>query len=169
MEITYNQVEELIEQLAAMTVAASITPETVANIFGKMLGLTEQEQARVMQMAQTYIENKIQEGIPADNIILQSGATAEEEIQNLAESSASTASNNGKTNTNSGSIEEKVNALIDIVVQMIQYIVFHGGTPFNIPQQLTTNLQLLRLTNADVSTTALCGQAVCGQALCGTY
>ena len=78
MEITYRQVEELIEQLAAMTVAASITPETVANIFGKMLGLTEQEQARVMQMAQTYIENKIQEGIPADNIILQSGATAEE-------------------------------------------------------------------------------------------
>lgn len=169
MEITYNQVEELIEQLAAMTVAASITPETVANIFGKMLGLTEQEQARVMQMAQTYIENKIQEGIPAGNIILQSGATAEEEIQNLAESSASTASNNGKTNTNSGSIEEKVNALIDIVVQMIRYTAFHSGTPFNIPQQLMSSLQLLRLSNADISTTALCGQAVCGQAICGTY
>lgn len=169
MEITYRQVEELIEQLAAMTVAASITPETVANIFGKMLGLTEQEQARVMQMAQRYIENKIQEGIPADNIILQSGATAEEEMQNLAESSASMATNNGKTNVNSGSIEEKVNALIDIVVRLIEYVVFHGGTPFNIPQQLTTELQLLRLTNADIATTAVCGSAICGQAVCGTY
>lgn len=167
MEITYNQVRELIEQLAAMTVAASITPETVAHVFGKMLNLTEQEQEKVLLMAQRYIENKIQEGIPADNIILQSGATAEEEIRSLAESSASTASNNSKTNSNSGSIEEKVNALIDIVAQMIQYIVFHGGTPFNIPQQLTTSLQLLRLSNAEVSTTALCGQAICGQAICG--
>lgn len=169
MEITYNQVEELIEQLAAMTVAASITPETVANIFGKMLNLTEQEQERVLQMARMYIENKIEEGIPASNIILQSGSTAEEEMQNLAESSASMATNNGKTNVNSGSIEEKVNALIGIVVRLIEYVVFHGGTPFNIPQQLTTELQLLRLTNADIATTAVCGSAICGQAVCGTY
>ena len=134
-----------------------------------MLNLTEQEQEKVIQMARIYIEDKIEQGIPANNIIMQSGTTAEEEIGKLAQSSAGIASNNSKTNMNSGSIEEKVNALIDIVDQMIRYVVFHGGTPFSISQQLTSRLQLLRLTNADVTTTAICGQAICGQAICGTY
>ena len=41
--VTTEQVHELIQQLAAQTVAASITPEMVANIFEKMRQLNDQE------------------------------------------------------------------------------------------------------------------------------
>ena len=71
-----------------------------------------------------------------------------------------------KVNSNSGSIEGKVNALIDSMTTLIQNVVFYAGVPYSIPQQLLTQLQLLRIGN--INTTALCGSAICGQAICGT-
>ena len=90
-------------------------------------------------------------------------------------------SNYTKTNTNSISIEEKVNALISCVILLIEGVVFHTGTPFVSPPELASRLNLLRLTatssgsggggsvtpSPDKSTTAICGQAICGQAVCG--
>jgi hypothetical protein len=74
---------------------------------------------------------------------------------------------NGKTNldANSGAIERKVNALIDSMVTLIQNVVFYAGVPYNIPLQLLTDLQLLRIGGG--SSAAICGQAVCGQVICG--
>lgn len=72
-----------------------------------------------------------------------------------------------KVNTNSTSIEGKVNTLISVVQTLIQNVVWWGGVPYNVPQQLLSELQLLRIGDTS-STTALCGQAVCGQAICGT-
>ena len=71
-------------------------------------------------------------------------------------------------NTNSTAIEGKVNALIDCMQTLIQGVVFHSGTPFVSPEELSTSLELLRYPYSGVSTTAKCGQAVCGQAVCGT-
>lgn len=81
--------------------------------------------------------------------------------------------NISKNNTNSLSIEQKVNALISCVTKLVEGVVFHSGTPFVSPTALKTQLNLLRLTSAsgggstDTSTTSICGQAVCGQAICG--
>ena len=73
-----------------------------------------------------------------------------------------------KVNTNSTSIEGKVNALISVVQTLIQNVVWWGGVPYSVPQQLLSELQLLRVGDSSTATTALCGQAVCGQAICGT-
>lgn len=72
-------------------------------------------------------------------------------------------------NINSTAIEGKVNALIDCILDLIDGVVFHSGTPFVAPQELRSQLELLRYTYSDSSaTTAVCGRAVCGQAICGT-
>ena len=71
-------------------------------------------------------------------------------------------------NANATTIEGKVNALIDCIQTLIQGVVFHSGTPFVSPEELSTSLELLRYTYSGVSTTAKCGQAVCGIAVCGT-
>ena len=72
-----------------------------------------------------------------------------------------------KVNSNSGSVEAKVNALIDCAITIIQNVPFYGGVPYKIPQQLLSRLQLLRI--GDISSTpAVCGQAMCGQTICGT-
>ena len=71
-------------------------------------------------------------------------------------------------NTNATTIEGKVNALIDCLQTLIQKVVFHSGTPFVSPEELSTSLELLRYTYSGISTTAKCGQAVCGVAVCGT-
>lgn len=69
-------------------------------------------------------------------------------------------------NTNATSIEDKVNALIDCVQTLIQGVVFHAGTPFVSPEELSTSLELLRYTYS-TTTPAICGQAICGQTICG--
>ena len=71
-----------------------------------------------------------------------------------------------KVNDNSENIENKVNALISCVQTLIQNVAFISGVPYNIPQQLMTELSLLRIGNSS-TTSAICGQAVCGQAICG--
>lgn len=76
----------------------------------------------------------------------------------------------GKPNidTNSGSIEDKVNAVIDCLRLMIPNIVFHAGTPFVSPTELDSHLALLRINNGGGGTTpAVCGQAICGKTICG--
>lgn len=70
-------------------------------------------------------------------------------------------------NTNSTAIEGKVNALIDCLLTLIQGVVFHSGTPFVSPEELSTSLELLRYTYSS-TTPAICGQAICGQTICGT-
>ena len=77
---------------------------------------------------------------------------------------------NGKPNIdfNSGSIEGKVNAVIDCLRLMIPNIVFHAGTPFVSPTALDSYLELLRINNGGGGTTpAVCGQAICGKTICG--
>ena len=72
-------------------------------------------------------------------------------------------------NINATSIESKVNAIIDCLLLFIQGAVFHSGTPFVTPQELSSQLNLLRYTYSGSSTTpAICGQAICGQTICGT-
>lgn len=72
-----------------------------------------------------------------------------------------------KVNGNSSSIESKVNAIINCLVTLIQNVPFHSGTPYDIPQQLLSDLSLLRIGDASSPTSALCGSAICGQAICG--
>lgn len=82
--ITTEQVHELIEQLAAMTAAASITPEIVANIFEKMRNLNDQERLKVIEIAEAKIAEIQNIGIAADHVTLDSGETVEEEMQKKA-------------------------------------------------------------------------------------
>lgn len=70
-------------------------------------------------------------------------------------------------NANATTIEGKVNALIDCVLLMIQGVVFHSGTPFVSPEELNSQLELLRYSYSS-TTPAICGQAICGQTICGT-
>lgn len=76
----------------------------------------------------------------------------------------------GKPNIdfNSGSIEGKVNGLIDCMLLLIQGVVFHSGTPFVSPEELSSHLELLRINDGGGGTTpAVCGQAICGKTICG--
>lgn len=79
-------------------------------------------------------------------------------------------------NTNALSIENKINALIDCLENLIECVAFHTGAPFSTPNELKNSLSLLRYTLSDgsggggsatTSSTAICGQAICGQAICG--
>ena len=71
-------------------------------------------------------------------------------------------------NSNSISIEDKVNALIDCINALIPLIVFHSGTPFNIPQTLSSALSLIRIPSGSTSSSARCNVAVCNKAICNT-
>ena len=66
--VTTEQVHELIQQLAAQTVAASITPEMVANIFEKMRNLNDQEREKVIAVTEAYIARLLNMGISSENI-----------------------------------------------------------------------------------------------------
>lgn len=76
-------------------------------------------------------------------------------------------------NNNALSIENKINALIDCIENLIECVAFHTGAPFSTPNELKNSLSLLRYTFSDgggsaaTSSTAICGQAICGQAICG--
>ena len=69
-------------------------------------------------------------------------------------------------NANATSIEGKVNALIDCILNLIDGVAFHSGTPFVAPQELKSQLELLRYTYSGTNP-AICGSAVCGQTICG--
>lgn len=76
----------------------------------------------------------------------------------------------GKPNIdfNSGNIESKVNGLIDCLLLLIQGVVFHSGTPFVSPKELSSHLALLRINDGGGGNTpAVCGQAICGKTICG--
>lgn len=70
-------------------------------------------------------------------------------------------------NANASAVENKVNAMMDCLVDVISKIVFHSGTPYPIPQELQEHLALSRY-NSGTTTPAICGQAICGQTICGT-
>lgn len=70
-------------------------------------------------------------------------------------------------NTNATSIESKVNAIIYCLQLFIRGAVFHSGTPFVSPEELDSQLELLRYSYSS-TTPAICGQAICGQTICGT-
>lgn len=70
-------------------------------------------------------------------------------------------------NANATTIEGKVNAIIDCLLDLIDGVAFHSGTPFVTPQELKSQLKLLRYTYSG-NTPAICGQAICGQTICGT-
>lgn len=72
-----------------------------------------------------------------------------------------------KVNSNSESTEYKVNALIDCITTVVRNMAFISGTPYNIPYQLLTRLQLSRIGAEGVTSTAICGRAYCGFAICG--
>ena len=69
--VTTEQVHELIQQLAAMTAAASITPEIVANIFERMRNLNDQERLKVIAVAEAYIEEIQEQGVSAEKVEYQ--------------------------------------------------------------------------------------------------
>ena len=81
--VTTEQVHELIQQLAAMNVAASITPQIVANIFEKMRNLNDQEREKVIATAEAYIQQIQDTGIAADHVTLNSGITVENALKAL--------------------------------------------------------------------------------------
>ena len=70
-------------------------------------------------------------------------------------------------NANATTIEGKINAIIDCLLDLIDGVAFHSGTPFVVPQKLRSQLELLRYTYSG-TTPAICGQAICGQTICGT-
>lgn len=64
--VTTEQVHELIQQLAAQNVAASITPEMVANIFEKLRNLNDQEKEKVIAVAESFIARLLSIGIGSE-------------------------------------------------------------------------------------------------------
>ena len=66
--VTTEQVHELIQQLAAQTVAASITPEMVANILENMRQLNDQERLKVIAVAEEYIAEILGTDVQAENV-----------------------------------------------------------------------------------------------------
>ena len=85
----------------------------------------------------------------------------------VALNTATINSNSQVGNNNSNLIENKVNALINCIQTLVSCVVFHSGTPFILPQELNTQLSLLRYYYTS-TTPAICGQAICGQTICGT-
>lgn len=71
-------------------------------------------------------------------------------------------------NTNASALESKINALISCINSLVSKVVFYTGTPFALPQELNSQLNLSRYSYSDTTAnTALLGSAICGQALCG--
>lgn len=94
--ITSAQVKEAIDQLAAMTAAASITPEAVASVMEKLRKLTDAERQQVVEVASAYlteINTKSQEwlnrllstGGSADKIVTNNGSNVQSELDTLGQ------------------------------------------------------------------------------------
>lgn len=88
-----------------------------------------------------------------------SGKTVKEQIDELGSEMASIGNNN------SGMIETKINALLLCVKDLITKIVFHSGTPYQIPTELQSSLILKRYSGE--SSKAICGTCLCGEVICG--
>lgn len=84
-QVTTNQVKEMIDQLAAMTAAASITPEIVASIFEKMRNLNDQEREKVVKVATEYIEEIRQTGVDAEKCATNNGSNVQKELDTLGQ------------------------------------------------------------------------------------
>lgn len=75
-----------------------------------------------------------------------------------------------KVDKNSSNIEEKVNALVGIVQDLVLNVAFHSGIPFGIPQSILSKLSLLRIGDGSSSgdLPAICGHdTICGRVTCG--
>ena len=83
LTVTTEQVHELIEQLAAMTAAASITPQMVANIFENMRQLNDQERAKVIATAEAYIAEIQNTGISVKKVLLDDGGSSGATIDDI--------------------------------------------------------------------------------------
>lgn len=71
-------------------------------------------------------------------------------------------------NTNASALESKINALISCINGLVGKVVFYTGTPFTLPQELNSQLNLSRYSYSNTAAnTALLGSAICGQAICG--
>ena len=126
-------------------------PSSFVKIYGAIRAMTEDGKAAFAQQVFDETQGRFQSAINQD--------------LNRAVAGADEKSRTG--NTNATSIEDKVNSLIDCVLLMIQGVVFHSGTPFVSPEELSSHLELLRYTYSG-TTPAICGQAICGQTICGT-
>lgn len=66
--VTTEQVREAIEQFAAMVVAASVSPQTVANILEMLRNLNDQEKIKVSEIAEAYIQRILNTGLEAEKV-----------------------------------------------------------------------------------------------------
>lgn len=82
--VTTEQVREAIEQLAAMVAAASISPQTVADILEMMRNLNDQERLKVIAVAEAYIAQIENTGINAE-LVNYGAKTVAEALQHLEE------------------------------------------------------------------------------------
>ena len=81
--VTTEQVHEAIEQLAAMVAAASISPQTVADILEMMRNLNDQERLKVIAVGEEYLQEILNTGITADKVTLDSGENVEDTISTI--------------------------------------------------------------------------------------
>ena len=125
-------------------------PSSFVKIYGTIRTMTEDGKAAFAQQVFDETQGRFQSEINQD--------------LNRAVAGADEKSRTG--NTNATSIEDKVNALIDCIQTLIQGVVFHSGTPFVSPEELNSQLELLRYSYSG-TTPAICGQAICGQTICG--
>lgn len=70
-------------------------------------------------------------------------------------------------NENSRRLEQKMNSFISCILSLINSVVFHSGVPFDVSQQLTKELELVKVSEYEsMPTTSVCGHAFCGYAIC---
>lgn len=144
-QVTSNQVKEMIDQLAAMTAAASITPEIVASIFEKMRNLNDQEREKVIKVATEYIEEIKETGVDADKCRTRNESNVQADLDNL----------NQNVNMLGIEMESLSNRKLDVKVVSkngINYISISMGTS----------------APTEYGTSAILGKAICGYAICGT-
>lgn len=96
-------------------------------------------------------------------------ASRTDNIPNFDEYLQNSAQNVGRVNYNSALIQQKINALISCIQELITIIVFHSGTPYRLPNDLQSQIQLFETVAIDTqqSHVAKCGKALCGCAVCG--
>lgn len=96
-------------------------------------------------------------------------ASRTDNISNFDEYLQNSAQNVGRVNYNSALIQRKINALISCIQELITIIVFHSGTPYRLPNDLQSQIQLFETVaiNVQQSHVAKCGKALCGCAICG--
>lgn len=150
-------------QVDTLTTRANNLQNTVANIQAYNIGSNPTAGVIGIATGTGLLATDVQQAIAELAERTESLPNFEGYLQNLAE-------NTGIINYNSSLIEQKVNAIIACLQQLMTIIVFHSGTPYQLSQQVISQLQLLRATSIDIehSNVSVCGRAVCGCAVCGT-